>query len=99
MSWINEHKKVWRVAILVVGLVAIMGPWVFDVIYVPSEYSCSAPNIRLDNDFCGTPLPGIVLFHWMVSGFVYATAELVTSAMGFTDWTHEFLPSLLLFLP
>ena len=98
MLWINEHKNVWRVAILVVVLVAIMGPWTFDLIWVPSEYSCSAPFIRLDNDFCGTPLPGIWLFRWMASGFVYASAGLVTGAMVFIEWAREFLFSLLLFL-
>ena len=58
VSWINEHKNGWRVALLVVVLVAIMGPWTFDPINVPSEYPCQAPYIRLDDDFCGTPLPG-----------------------------------------
>lgn len=98
MSWINEHKNVWRVAILVMVLVAIMGPWTFDLIWVPSEYSCSAPFIRLDNGFCGKPLPGIWLFRWMVNGFVYASAGLVTGAMVFIEWAREFLFSLFLFL-
>ena len=39
-------------------LVAIMGPWTFDLIHVPSEYPCSAPFIRLEGDFCGTPMSG-----------------------------------------
>jgi len=42
--------------------VAIMGPWVFDRISVPSEYACT-PNVRLEGDFCGIPMPGIwILF-------------------------------------
>jgi hypothetical protein len=86
------------VVILLVMLVAIMGPWTFDVIWVPSEYSCSAPFVRLDNSFCGIPLTGMRLFRWMVEGFVYASAELVTGAMMFFEWTREFLLSLLLFL-
>ena len=98
MSWINEHENAWRVAILAVVLVAIMGPWTFDRISVPSEYTCSAPNIRLDNDFCGMPLPGIWLFRMMVNGFVYASAGLVTGAMVFIEWAREFLFSLFLFL-
>jgi len=98
MSWISEHKTVWRVVILAVVLVAIMGPWTFDLISVPSEYTCSAPNFRLDNDFCGMPLPGIRLFRWMVNGFVYASAGLVRGAMVFVEWARELLFSLLLFL-
>ncbi len=98
MLWINEHKNVWRVAILVMVLVAFLGPWTFDLIWVPSEYSCSAPFIRLDNDFCGKPLPGIWFFRWMVIGFVYASAGLVTGAMVFIEWVRLFLFSLFLFL-
>ena len=99
MSWINEHKGVWRVAVLVVALVAIMGPWTFtDLIHVPSEYSCSAPFIRFDDDFCGTPLSGISLFRGMVKRFVYLSAGLVTGAMAFLEWAREFVFSLFLFL-
>jgi hypothetical protein len=98
VSWINEHKNGWRVALLVVVLVAIMGPWTFDPIFLPPGFSCSAPNIRLDDDFCGTPLPGTWWLYWMVIGFVYASAGLVTGAMGFVEWADVFRVSLLLFL-
>lgn len=97
-SWINEHKNGWRVAILVLVLVAIMGPWTFDIIWVPAEYSCSTPNIRLHDDFCGTPLPGIWLFRSVVDEFVYASTGLVTGVMGFIEWARDLLFSLLLFL-
>ena len=29
MSWISEHKNVGRVAVLMLLLVAIMGPWTY----------------------------------------------------------------------
>ena len=96
--WINLRKNGWRVALLVVVLVAMLGPWTFDQILVPSEFSCSAPNIRLDGDFCGTPLPGTWHLYWMVIGFVYASAGLLTGAMGFVEWASVFLVSFLLFL-
>jgi hypothetical protein len=98
VPWISEHKNGWRVALLVLVLVAIVGPWTIDQILVPSEYSCSTPNIRLDDDFCGTPLPGTWWLYWMVIGFVYASAGLVTGAMGFVEWADVFRVSLLLFL-
>ena len=74
MSWINKHRKIFRVIILALLVVAIMGPWLFDVIYVPAEYECHAPYIRLKEDLCGIPLSGIRFLLWMVPGFVY-TAE------------------------
>jgi len=93
--WINEHKNVWRVAVLLLLSVAVMGPWTFDLINVPSEYPCSAPFIRLENDFCGMPRPGIWVFSWMVGGFINMVVRLVTGATVFTDLAFEFLYSLL----
>jgi hypothetical protein len=97
MSWINEHKDVWRVVLLVVILVALMGPWIFDQILVPSGFSCSDPTIRLDDDFCGTPLPGTWLLYWMIVGFVYASAGLVMGSTSLVDWIGVFRFSLLVF--
>ena len=97
MSWINQHKNVWRVVLLVVLLVAVMGPWIFDSILVPPGFSCSKPSIRLDNDFCGTPLPGTWLLYWMVAGLPYASVELITGSISFIDWIGVFRYSLILF--
>ena len=97
MSWMIEHKNVWRVVLLVVMLVAIMGPWIFDQILVPPGFSCSDPSIRLDDDFCGTPLPGTWLLYWMVVGLPYASVELITGSISFDDWTGVFRFSLILF--
>lgn len=47
MLWMNEHKRVWRVAILVLLLAAIIGPWAYDRVNVPAEYPCAPPFIRL----------------------------------------------------
>ena len=95
MSWINEHKLVWRVAILALVPVAIVGPWTLDRINVPSEYPCSPPTIRLEGDFCGTPLSGTWIFRWMIYGLIYASAGLVTGATVPGEWARMFFTSLL----
>jgi hypothetical protein len=95
--WTNEYKKVWRGAVLVLLLVAIMGPWTFDRIYVPSKYSCSSPFVRLEGDFCGVPLRGITVFYFMASAFINISVELVTGVTALTDRAGEFLFSA--FLP
>lgn len=59
-------KTVGRVAALVVLLVAIMGPWMFDRLSVPGQYACSDPNVRLDDDFCGSP---VSLISWLGAAF------------------------------
>jgi len=91
MSWINKHKRVWRVAILVLLLVALMGPWAFDLIDVPSEYPCSAPFIRLEGYFCGMPLSGVGAYSWMVT----ASEGLLRGAVSLVDWVRGFLDGLL----
>ena len=60
--WINEHKRIWRTAVLVLLIIAMTGPWSFDLINVPAEYPCSLPNYRLEGDFCGIPFSGIWIF-------------------------------------
>jgi len=71
MSWIYENQHKWRITLLVVMVVAFMGPWTFDRIYVPAKYECSAPFIRLEGDFCGIPMSGLRFFfldkRWFLS--------------------------------
>jgi len=98
MSWINKHRKIFRVTILALLVVAIMGPWLFDVIYVPAEYTCHAPYLRVNERLCGVPLPGIRFLSWMVPGFIYTGRALVTGPIPVSDWGCEFIFSLLLFL-
>jgi len=98
-SWIQEHKTVWRVAILVLLLVAIMGPWgFFEPVNVPSDYPCSAPYIRLEGDMCGEPTPIIWMFYWFVSMPISMVVGLVTGATVLTDFGIEFVYILLICL-
>ena len=62
MSWINENRNFIRPIILIVFVVTLIGPWMFDQINVPAEYACDKPFIRLEGDFCGTPLSGFQFF-------------------------------------
>ena len=56
MKWFKEHKPAWRMGFLLMLVLAITGPWAFDRVSVPLPHTCSPPNIRLDDDFCGVPL-------------------------------------------
>lgn len=53
-----DRKQTLRIASLALLFLAMFGPWVYDKIYVPAEYACHFPNIRLEGDFCGMPLSG-----------------------------------------
>ena len=97
-----EDKRIWRWVILGLLLIAFAGPWAFDRINVPSEYSCSAPFIRLQGDYCGAPLPGALILPMIVGAFVDMVVRLVTSNLVATDFGQAlpvFLVGFLLFLP
>lgn len=98
MSWISEHMTQWRVAELALLVAALMGPWFFDVINVPAQYPCSAPNIRLEGDFCGTPLPMAWLLFWMAVGSMDVAWGLVTGTATVGD-LGSFWLGLLLAIP
>jgi hypothetical protein len=56
MSTLIENKRTWRIATLILLAVAMLGPWAYDLIHVPAQYSCDGPNVRLEGDFCGVPI-------------------------------------------
>ncbi len=45
------------VALALFGL-ALLGPWSYDLINVPAEYTCEKPFVRLVGDFCGQSYSG-----------------------------------------
>jgi hypothetical protein len=94
MSWFIERKNKLRMTIMAGMIVAFMGPWVLERLYIPAEYECS---IRLDGDFCGIPQPGISLLFWLGGGFA---AGLFTGEFSNPERTREFLLiSLFILLP
>jgi hypothetical protein len=78
MIWMNKHKRALRVALLILLMVAIAGPWAYDQINVPAEYPCTDPFVRLEGDFCGSPLSGI----WMLSAVAGALASIVVGVVS-----------------
>jgi hypothetical protein len=95
MLRIRDHKAIWRLVILVLLLAALMGPWFFDRINVPSEYVCSAPNIRLEGDFCGVPASGLYILFAMVTAPISNVVGLITGTMGLPH-INDVLQNLLL---
>jgi hypothetical protein len=98
MPWVKERKTVWRVVILVGVLLTLAGPWTFDVTWVPPEYSCSAPHVRLDNKYCGVPQSGARFLRFLVLGTIHATGRLVAGPGDFAQRARESLVGLILLL-
>jgi hypothetical protein len=87
------------VVILLLFLVAMIGPWVFDRINVPAAYACDSPHVRLEGDFCGLPLPGAWVVLSVFGAVVRIVAGLVSGTMDLALRGRELLPGLLLVLP
>lgn len=77
MLWFKEHKSIWRVVFLGMLALAITGPWFFDRVHVPQPHTCSLPNVRLDDNFCGVPISITWLIRVMPAQFVYLVDGLI----------------------
>jgi len=95
MSWINEHKNVGRGAVLVLLLVAIMGPWTYTSDGVGPTAWCRAPNILLDNGRCVRLVSGATVLTFMAGAFLSMSVGLVTGATVLPDRAREFLGAFL----
>ena len=74
----------------------LRGPWIFDLIVVPSEYSCSTPAIRLEGDYCGIPMPGTWILLAMAGRLVNMVVGLETETVGLPSSDRAFLLTRLL---
>lgn len=58
MSFVQEKEGFWRKVGLAGFVLAMLGPWSFDLIHVPAQFMCENA-VRLAGDFCGFPVSGI----------------------------------------
>ncbi|TEU19425.1 MAG: hypothetical protein E3J21_03745 [Anaerolineales bacterium] len=91
MSWINEHKSVGRVAVLMLLLVAIMGPWTYSADGAPPAEWCHDPFILLENGRCVGLMSGATILTFMARAFLSMSVGLVTGVTVFADRAGEFL--------
>jgi hypothetical protein len=78
-------------------LIAIGGSWLFDRISVPSQYMCSAPFVRLDDEFCGAPISIAYLF-FAILDLPNILTGLLACALRVGDASRPMLFFLFLFL-
>jgi len=77
MSFITGNTVVLRWLVLALLIVAMLGPWAFDLLNVPAQYPCDKPSVRLYGDFCGYPMSGFGALAWISGGFFYTLNELI----------------------
>lgn len=100
MKWINEHKRIIRIAFLILLVIAIFGPWVFDTIPLPPSYPCSPLSVRLDDTHCGWPMSITFFYSAFFSEFSNLLVGFVRGSASFTEveWSWFFMLILILLL-
>jgi hypothetical protein len=76
----GKRILIFRIGLLAAMLAGILGPWIFDLIVVPAEYTC---QYRLHGDYCGVPLPGAWILVMGGTELIRSIGMLIT---GTADW-------------
>jgi hypothetical protein len=97
MAWLSRRRNLVRFTLLILLVISILGPWAFDRIYVPEEYTCEPPFVRIDGDFCVSIMSWLSLFSWFTDGFLVTLRRLIGGI--FAGQARELLAVLLVMLP
>jgi len=98
MAWIKQHQRLLRVGVVIILAASILGPWVFDPLWVPAEYNCTPPNYRLDANFCGQPMSGLRLFPWLFGSLFAIPGVILRGEETFWQAAREYSLALLYLL-
>jgi hypothetical protein len=98
MTWFRNHLTVARLCILALLIIALLGPWAFDLLSVPVESACQPPTVRIDSRFCGYPMSGLTAVFSMIPPSFALAASLVTGKLNVLHLGNEWL-TLLFWLP
>jgi hypothetical protein len=91
ITWIYQHQNRWRAAILLLLLVAILGPWVYTSDGVPPAEWCRPPYILMESDRCVKLESGVTILIFMVSALFSMGPTLASGMVGSGEIFREFL--------
>jgi hypothetical protein len=80
-SWLDEHRRTLRMALLVLLVVALAGPWTYTLDGVPPPEWCRPPLILLENGRCVRLVSGLSVLTFGIGALFSLSAQLVTGAM------------------
>lgn len=89
MPWINRRKNVVRVAVLILLLVGIAGPWTYTSDGTPPTEWCRDPNILLENGRCVRLVSGAEILTFMIGAFLSLNVQLVNGTLILADRARE----------
>jgi hypothetical protein len=90
MAWMNQRKDRVRVAVLVLLLVAIVGPWTYTSDGMPPAEWCRSPNILLGNGRCVRLMSGVEVLTFMSGAFLSLNVQLVKGTLVLAERAREF---------
>jgi hypothetical protein len=85
MNKILNYQEYWRMAFILVIIVSVFFPWMYDQVYVPAGQLCAPPFVRLDADVCGFPFNGIMYFFAAPIVILVPLLPIVTSLLVLHD--------------
>jgi len=91
MSWVSEYKNAWRVAVLVLLVVAMVGPWTYSSDGVPPAEWCDDPLILLENGRCVKLVLGATVLAFWATAFFQMSMDLVAGETVLGGRAGEFL--------
>lgn len=79
LSWITAHQRAWRAALLVLFVLAVLGPWAYTSDGVPPPNYCTEPNFLLPgpNLLCVGPVSGVEVLSFVGSVVLGIGAQLL----------------------
>jgi hypothetical protein len=96
VSALVKYGQLWRVAALLLLLIAMFGPWTYERVDMPPSAPCTAPNVQAAGDpYCGIPLPVFL----ELLGLFRLGAALWGGALSLNQWASLTLLPFLLVLP
>jgi len=95
-----EKEGFLRKLILAAFVLAMLGPWSFDLVNIPAQFPCEGLPVRLAGDFCGFPVSGFGGIIMVSTCLFRLPGVLATGniAMLFPELTAVFI-MLFVFLP
>jgi hypothetical protein len=94
MDWISTHIRILRLVTLALLVIGLLGPWVYEAIYMPDQYECTPPLVRIRPNICGDPMTGMFVIGYFSMGFFTALGGLLSGARAFQDAGRELLAAL-----
>ncbi len=61
MTPLIKNPTLWRTVTAILLFIALLGPWIYEGVYMPPDAPCTWPNSQpQDHPYCGLAIPGIL---------------------------------------